>query len=340
MQKKVVARTGHWVAAGVIALACWAPRAMAWDAAGHRMVTSAALHGALRDGGLPEWLGTPEARARLEFQSSEPDRWRGQPSLTLKHFAHPDHYIDVEDLEDYGLSLRTLPTFRNEYLKAMILARAADPARFPEYDTTKDPAREYEWPGFVPYAVAEHYAKLQASFRTLKILEGLDEPGREAQVAQERANVLYHMGALSHFVGDIAQPLHTTRHHHGWVGENPNGYTTEWGFHAYIDGTILVIHGIGMSDIIEAAAFDRDVNAPDPWNDTIEQIERSFAQMEPLYKLQKDGTLEQEAGKAFIIARLADASEVLAAMYRAAWETSDPDGREVRMFMGWTPPVE
>lgn len=326
-----------WVACAIVAWA--APVAQAWDAAGHRMVTSAALEGALRDGGIPAWLGSAEMRARLEFQSSEPDRWRGQPSLTLKHFAHPDHYIDVEDLEDYGMTLRTLPPFRNEYLKVMILARAADPARFPAYDTTKDPAREYEWPGFVPYAVAEHYAKLQASFRTLRILEGIDQTGRADQIAQERANVIYHMGALSHFVGDIAQPLHTTRHHHGWVGENPNGYTTEWGFHSYIDGKILAIHQIGTADIVAAATFERDVNAQDPWNDTIEEIERSFAQMEPLYQMQKDGSLEQAAGKAFIVARLADASEVLAAMYRAAWATSEPDGREVRMFMGWTPPA-
>lgn len=336
MRWMVLART--WAAAAVV-MTC-SSHVKAWDAAGHRLVTSAALEGALRDDGLPPWLGTPEMRARLEFQSAEPDRWRGQPSSILKHVAHPDHYIDVEDVEEYGLSLRTLPPLRNEYLKAMILARAAAPEKFPEYDTAKDPAREYEWPGFAPYAIAEHYAKLQASFRTLRILEGLAESGRDAQIAQERSNIVYHMGALSHFVGDVAQPLHTTKHHHGWVGDNPGGYTTEWGFHAYIDGRILMIHDIAPADVIAAADFKRNVNAPDPWNDTIEEIERSFALVEPLYRLHKDGTLEKEAGKAFIVERLADGAATLAALYRAAWASSEPDGREVRMFQGWTPPDE
>lgn len=314
--------------------------ASAWDASGHRMIASAALTGALRGGGtegLPQWLGSPEARVRLEFQAAEPDRWRGQPSTILRHENNPDHYLDVEDLADFDLSVRTIPPLRNEYLRAMILAKAAHPEKFSEYNAAKDVAREQEWPGFVLHAVAEHYAKLQASFRTLRILEGLDEPARSAQIEQERGNVIYHMGALAHFTGDIAQPLHTTRHHHGWKGENPGGYTTEGGFHAHIDGRILAIHAIKAEDILAASSFERTVNARDPWNDTIEELERSFAQVETLYKMNKDGTLEQPAGRVVIVARLADAAEVLAALYRGAWESSVPEGREVKMFQGWTP---
>ena len=39
------------------------------------------------------------------------------------------------------------------------------------------------------------------------------------------------MGVMGHYVGDCAQPLHTTKHHNGWVGENPHGYTTWPGLH-------------------------------------------------------------------------------------------------------------
>jgi len=41
---------------------------------------------------------------------------------------------------------------------------------------------------------------------------------------------------MGHFVGDGAQPLHTTKHYNGWVGENPKGFTTQTTFHAWIDG--------------------------------------------------------------------------------------------------------
>lgn len=324
------------------ALAAWlsvAPPAVAWDAAGHRMVAAAALEGALRDNGLPQWLAAPDVRARLEFQSGEPDRWRGQPSDTLRHAAHPDHYIDVEDLEPFGLTLRTLPPLRFEYLKAMVAAQTKHPDRFTPYDIEKDPSRQYEWPGFAPYALTEYYAKLQASFRMLRILEALDERGRDEQIAQEKANIIYHMGMLAHFVGDVAQPLHTTKHHHGWIGPNPNGYTTEYGIHSYIDGRLIVIHDITTADVLDIADFSRRVDPLHPWNDVIETLERSFAQVEPLYQLHKSGELEQESGRAFIVSRLSDAASTLAALYRAAWESSIPEGREIRMFQGWTPPV-
>lgn len=47
------------------------------------------------------------------------------------------------------------------------------------------------------------------------------------------------MGVMGHYVGDLTQPLHTTKNYNGWVGENPAGYTTSKGFHAWIDGGFL-----------------------------------------------------------------------------------------------------
>ena len=43
---------------------------------------------------------------------------------------------------------------------------------------------------------------------------------------------------------DGAQPLHTSKHHNGWKGPNPNGYTTSSSFHSFINGTIIWIHGL------------------------------------------------------------------------------------------------
>src|SRR5690606_22440062 len=146
----------------------------------------------------------------------------------------------------------------------------------------------------------------------LRILEALDERGRDEQIAQEKANIIYHMGMLAHFVGDVAQPLHTTKHHHGWIGPNPNGYTTEYGIHSYIDGRLIVIHDITTADVLDIADFSRRVDPLHPWNDVIETLERSFAQVEPLYQLHKSGELEQESGRAFIVSRLSDAASTLA----------------------------
>ena len=70
-----------------------------------------------------------------------------------------------------------------------------------------------------------------------------------------------------------------------------------------------------------------------PWDQTIAYVQRSFEQVEPLYRLQKDGTLEKEAGKEEISDRLCDAASMLAALYNAAWEAAQPSDRDARDFV-------
>src|SRR5262249_8677343 len=157
-----------------------------------------------------------------------------------------------------------------------------------------------EWPGFLPYAIAEHYSKLQSAFNQVRVLERLKDPQREFQLQQARENAIYHMGILSHFVGDAAQPLHTTQHFNGWVGQNPNGYTTSDKFHAYIDGGVLAHHHITYELLKPDTKFEAKVNARDPWKDMLEYLRRSNGRVEKTYQLEKSGELRGEAGKVFI----------------------------------------
>lgn len=329
--------------AAVVASSLAPAPVLAWDAHGHRIITLLALE--LMGAGdtepvIPGWLDEPSVRWRIAYQSAEPDRWRGQPTPALRHENNPDHYLDLEDLEPFGLTLRTMPPLRMEYLRVMAAAKAAAPDRFAAYDPSQDPSRDKEWPGFVAHSMLEHYAKLQSSFRTLRLLEIHDGPGRAAQIEQARSNVIYHMGVLSHFVGDSAQPLHTTRHFNGWVGgpeANPNGYTTSTSFHAYIDGGVLKTHAIDLAMLRGACDARREVDAKEPWPDLLSHLERSHAFMVPLYTMQKDGTLDLEAGKTVILERLGDGAAMLAGLYRAAWMSSEPSEGEVARFPDWTP---
>lgn len=306
------------------------PAASAWDAHGHRTITYLAIDGLSPD--MPDWIRTPEFSARIADQSNEPDRWRGTRRTAIGHEANPEHYINAEDLENFGLTLQTIPRHRYEYFRALAIALHEHPDRFPPHNASRDRDLTRQWPGFLPHAIAEHHAKLQASFNTMRILEIVNDPSRQAELEQARNNVMYHMGILSHFVGDAAQPLHTTRHHHGWVGENPNGYTTEYGFHSYIDGRILSIHRLSF-DNLRAGMDYYSVDAADPWPEILEYVQRSLDGVEPLYKKQKDGSLEQAPGKAFISARLQDGGAMLSALYRAAWISSEPADREVAAFI-------
>ncbi|MEX2217813.1 MAG: hypothetical protein WD749_03555 [Phycisphaerales bacterium] len=320
-------------AAIVGALAAVAP-ALGWGARGHRTITRLALDGLGPE--LPAWVRDPEVVSRIAEQSNEPDRWRGTKLPAIGHELNPEHYIDVEDLEPFGLALATLPQHRYEYFRAMVKAKLEHPGRMAPYDPAKDPDRSKEWPGFLPYAIAEHFAKLQSSFHTYRVLEALDDPARAEHRLQARENAIYEMGILSHYVGDASQPLHTTRHHHGWVGPNPRGYTRENGFHSYVDSRIVEIHGLGYDALRPGMRYDATIDARDPWPGCIAFIQRSFDGVGPLYELEKSGELTRESGKAFIETRLRDSASTLAALYTAAWEAARPTDADIAAFIRYS----
>lgn len=305
--------------------------AAAWDARGHRIITYVALDGLPPD--APDWLRDEQVRHRLAHQAGEPDRWRGWPAATLGHVNKPDHYLNIELLEQFGLTLDTVPPLRNEYLRVMAISKYVHPEKVEPYDAGSDRDRSREWPGFLPHAICEHYARLQACFMQVRILERIGDPNRAYQVVQARENALYHMGMLSHFVGDAAQPLHTTKHFNGWVGDNPGGYTTDRSFHAYIDGGVLDHHAITYAAVRSHVSYGLRVNRADPWRDVLALLRRSFDCVEPLYRLERDGELRGETGRQFITARLADAAATLVALYAAAWASSVPNEKQVADFI-------
>ncbi|MBL9002354.1 MAG: hypothetical protein JNK25_14580, partial [Phycisphaerae bacterium] len=292
------------VTLGVLVLA---GPARAWDAHGHRLITLLALDRLALD--LPEFLRDPQVRAMIAENSNEPDRWRSVRQGHLMHLNGPDHYLDVEDLGHYGLTLRDIPPLRYEFVSLMAITREKLGSEFKgrPINAARDIAKTAQWPGFVAHAIAENYGKLTASFKTLRILETLDDPDRDHQISAQRGNIAAIIGVLSHFVGDTAQPLHTTRHHHGWVGDNPGNYTTRYSFHAYIDGTILDIHKLDYEAMREDPPHDaarlprtRDVDPMNPWRAILDHVQRSHEQVVPLYELEKSGELVGDPGRELI----------------------------------------
>lgn len=307
------------------------PTAFGWNARGHRLITLLALDGLPAD--APAFLKDETVRQRIAFQASEVDRWRGWNAPVLGHENKPDHYLDLEDLTAFGLTLETIPRLRGEYLRALAVAKHVHPEQAPPYDAAKDTERTKEWPGFLPHAIAEHYCKLQAALWQIRTLEKIGDSDRAYQLTQEKENAIYHMGMLSHFVGDTAQPLHTTRHFNGWVGENSSGFTTSNQFHSYIDGGVIATHNLTYEGLKPNARYTVTLNARDPWNDVLAYIRRSHDRMQPVYELEKSGKLDQAEGKVFITECLRDGSTMLAALYAAAWESSTPNQKQVADYV-------
>ncbi|HRX84227.1 MAG TPA: hypothetical protein P5572_04335 [Phycisphaerae bacterium] len=312
-----------------------AAQARGWGEEGHAIITELAFD--KLPAGLPDWLKTPEVRARLRYLSSEPDRWRGQNDPVLNHLNGPDHYIDVEKLEPYGLTLENLPRFRTEYTDVMATLRAQSPDKFEKRNPAKDKDYTELSPGLLPYAIEENFLKIAASWTQLKTFEKYPDLVTPDMIANERENIIYHMGILSHFVDDGAQPLHLTKHHHGWEGPNPHGYTTDHHFHAYIDSGVINDHHIYYETLAGRAQDPRRFAPQDPWKDINAYLMETFKLVEPLYALEQSGELKKAEGKTFIEDRLVTGGSALAGLWTAAYYAGKIDDYRVRQLQGNPP---
>lgn len=309
------------------------PALRAWDYEGHRLVNEVAL--AALPAGFPQFVHSPQNAERIAFLAGEPDRWRNTTDLPLQQANGMNHYLDIEDIAAAGLSLDHLPSFRYDFAAEFAAGRAAHPQNFPPIDPVKNYDHSREWAGFLPWTITEQFGKLQSAFGYLKAYEELGTP---EEIANARANVVYIMGVMGHYVGDAAQPLHTTIHHHGWVGPNPHGYTTWPGIHGWVDGGFIAKAGIHFAELrpevtpARALAFTPQPDGRDPvFVAAVRFLEEQHRQVEPLYAMQKAGKLGDHdlpvtpEARAFIDGQLVRGGEMLARIWVTAWRTAPAD---------------
>ncbi|MEE8170006.1 MAG: hypothetical protein V3T70_05610, partial [Phycisphaerae bacterium] len=218
-------RRARWGLLAGFCLLAMVSRSAAWDENGHVMVTELAVAGLPSD--FPAWLKDAPNTRRLAYLSAEPDRWRGTHLPAMTHWNNPDHYLDVEFLEPYGLSLKTLPRLRYEYVGRLAAYRALHPDAFGPAKADDDPNLVRITPGMLPYRVMELYARIRSGWSTLRTFEKYADTAESWRIEAARTRIVQAMGLLSHYIGDAAQPLHTTKHFNGWAGDNPNDYTTQ-----------------------------------------------------------------------------------------------------------------
>ncbi len=307
----------------------------AWDAEGHRLVNQLALSTLPKD--FPAFALTADAQERIAFLAPEPDRWRNTDSLELKHANGVDHYIDLEEVNLYDLTPATLPPLRYDFAAQIARARTAHPDRFPAIDPAKDSDHTRELSGFLPWTMAEYYAKLKSEFSYLKAYESAG--GTPAEIANSQANIIYTMGVMGHFYGDASQPLHTTKYFNGWVGENPNHYTTNHTFHAWIDGGYILKTDIeGDLSAMEGKMKPAQLvmfNGQPAQTEQIFPVAVGFITeqnklVEPLYLMEKNKELTGDdenglKGKPFIEGQLMKAGQLLGDIWFTAWKQAPVD---------------
>ena len=304
----------------------------AWDYEGHRLINQLALDSLPAN--FPGFARTPVTRERIGFLGGEADRWRNTPDLELRHGNGPDHYFDLDLLEPYQLDLARVSPFRYEFAAQLALGRAAHPQNFPVIDSLKDADRTKSLIGFLPWTITEFQGKLKAAFSYLKEYEAAGTP---EEIANARENIIYLMGVMGHFVGDGSQPLHTTKHHHGWVGENPNAYSTNYSIHAWIDGGYLLQFGVNTDKMraqLRPAQILAGANAGGLVTNLFQQVMSYLAEqhqaVELLYQLEKAGKLSSrqelsQEGHQFITRQMLKAAKMLGDLWLTAWQQAPPD---------------
>lgn len=272
--------------------------ASAWGNEGHLYVNRVAAQ--KMPAAMPRFLR--RAVAEISYLGPEPDRWRNPSELQLKNAQEPDHFIDLERVD----WLNPLPATRYEFYRKLYEKRAA----------TADHGDDYlpEHVGLQPYITLEIFGRLKAAFREYRRLRDLHQPTAPVEHA-----IVFYAGCLGHYVADGSQPLHTTVQYNGWVGPNPNGYTTEHKIHALFE-TTYVAQNVAAKD------FSDLVRAPerltDPFQQYVAYLRASNGQVETVYPLEKAGGFTGKGTPeafAFTTQRLAAGSQMLLNLWYTAW---------------------
>jgi len=302
MRKSILAYSAHAVLLVAVLLAD--SSALAWGRYGHQMINQLAEKALPPD--IPAFLRNGGALDAFGYYAPEPDRWGSPGEPELRNAQEPDHFLSME----WSDMLTTMPRDRYDYVRALALLQVAHP----------DLTLKAEDVGTQPYQTNELWQRLKSSMREYRKLVAANEDTKPVE-----AEIVFLAGWMGHYVGDAAQPLHTTYRYNGWLGANPNGYTTAH------------IHSLFESVYVQANLKESDVAPLIPvkaslvnnvFTDYMTYLRHTHSLYEQVYQLEKAGGFEgagTPAAKQFTAERLAAGATELRDLIYTAWVRSgDP----------------
>jgi hypothetical protein len=279
-------------AAGLAFVLTQPPAARAWGNGGHRMINRLAASSLPAD--LPAFLRSPEALAEIEYLGPEPDRWRSAGEPELSAAQAPEHFIDLEPADALG----PLPHRRLDF-EARVFAAGQRPEKI----------------GLQPWEATEVWERLKAAMREYRYLAAHHQETRPVEQA-----ILFYAGWLGHYVGDGSQPLHTTIQYNGWVGPNPNGYTTGHQIHWQFEGP-FVDANLREPEVRARMTPVRVIDG-DIFDAYVAYLRHSATYVEKVYQLEKAGGFTGKGtaeSREFTAGRLAAGASMLRDMIYTAW---------------------
>jgi S1/P1 Nuclease len=281
------------LASAAVALMAAQPQAArAWGNDGHLMINRLAAS-TLPDG-VPAFLRSQAAIEEIEYLGPEPDRWRSAAEPELAAAQAPDHFIDLELADALG----PLPHKKYDFLAEV-------------YAAHKDPTRI----GLQPWQTDEVWERLKSAMRDYRSLKAA---GKDTQPVEQA--ILFYAGWLGHYVGDGSQPLHTTIQYNGWVGPNPNGYTTSHQIHYQFE-TAFVSANMHLPEVAAKMTPVKAIDG-DMFDAYVAYLRKTHTYVEEVYQLDKEGGFVgagTQASRDFTAERLAAGASMLRDMIYTAW---------------------
>jgi hypothetical protein len=273
-------------------LLLWSAQAHAWGNEGHRLVNRLAAANLPAD--APPFLRSQAAIGEIEYLGPEPDRWRSPSEPELNAAQAPEHFIDLEPADALG----PLPKKRLDF-EAEVFAAGQRPEKI----------------GLQPWQTTEVWERLKAALREYRHLAAAGQDTHDVEQA-----AIFYAGWLGHYVGDGAQPLHTTVQYNGWVGPNPNGYTTahtiHWAFEGPFVGANIQAAQVEPK-MTPVHAIDGDLFAA-----YVAYLRHTGTYVEKVYQLEKAGGFigaGSPESRDFTATRLAAGASMLRDMIYTAW---------------------
>ena len=322
------------------ALLFLSPSALAWGERGHDIVTRVAVLQLAGESDANQKLNRPFSRSphKLAHLSNVPDIvWR---SNTVSHAERslnaPTHYFDVDLLHEAPVQLADL---EYSFDTANTLAKSRG------HTLVKDV-------GTAPWRVLQLHQLMTDALR-----QAGEAKKRKALIAHVDTALLYG-GLMSHFVGDLANPHHTTVDFDGRA-------TGNGGLHAYFESGVVSVLSLNLDDQVwdrarrgilptRLKAFttkaERKRVLNDPEQLVFALVVDSFSELPTLLALDnRHSLIKRSKGKGrakrkpaaevtshyedFIVQRLAMGASVLSQLWYLAWlEAGQPDLSSYQSF--------
>jgi hypothetical protein len=303
----------------------------AWGVRGHTVANLAAVEGIPDDG--PMFLRTHEAY--IGHLGTIPDTWRGysEPYLRISEDANHGWYTEQFDFMPNPPHSRTEFILRvhDQYLKI----RAAEPDRAKLINI--------RYTGLQAYSIIEGYERMKAGMRLYRSVDNpslarsslaatfaaisplFSDPPQVKQMLEN--DIAFYMGWLGHYVADAAMPLHNSKHHDGWSGPNPKGYTRDPEIHGRFESSYVDLIGTTAPDIIKYMRKEAR-HLDDVWQATLDHSLEARNSVEDVYRADLRGAFAKKddpEARELVYKRLAAGAGFLRDLAYTAWiESAKP----------------